>query len=95
MPGISLPDALARGVLLPSLRQPRVLDYWKSPYPLCSVQAPDVSNGWHDLSGYPYPIDGLVSRDLVGHDSKERSQRLGPATNSRTEELRNRMDLAS
>ncbi len=41
------------------------------------------------------PLDSLVSRYLVGNYAEERCQRTGLATDPRSEELRNRVDLAT
>jgi len=73
-----------RSVLAGEIRATGVRQMWP----------PDLGDSGDNLPGHPQTVDGLVSRDGLGHDPEERGQRVGSATGARTEELQDRLDLA-
>jgi len=94
MSGIPGTASVALGFCLPAVRIAEgVASAWD--LGMCRVRVPDVGDSGHDFPGYADSLAGLVSSYVVGDEPKERRQRAGPAASTRSEELRDGMDLAA
>jgi len=56
---------------------------------------PNLGDSGDDLPGHAQALGGLVSRDVLGYDAKERGQRPGATTGTWIGKLQDSMDVAA
>lgn len=95
MPGVSVPIALARGLLLPAMRVSGGHDGAEDTFAMSSLPVPDLGDSGHDLSGHAHAATIVVSNHVVGDDSEEWGQCSGATACSGFEAVSNRLDVAA
>ena len=56
---------------MPPVRTREIVARAGRPVPVCRLWAPDVGDGWDDLSGFPDAVADVVSRDVVVDESED------------------------
>jgi len=80
---------------MPTLPWREIVAGAERPSGVCWLWVPDVRDGGDDFPRYGDSVGCMVSGDVVGDHTEERSQRAGTAAGVGLEELRDRVDVVA
>src|SRR3989304_2918745 len=77
LPRVPVQTAVARGILVRTVREPVMLDLGAGAHHLRWLPAADFGHGRHDLSGHTDSLGAVVQGRLVADEPEEREQCSG------------------